>query len=963
MTAHPTLLDLVDRSDEPSIRDHLADCAICGARALMLAGRDGEVLPGFDDARRALADTRRLASMSIGHTWDTDPLREDVAPPPDLESGRVLDRYVVRDRIGMGAMGALYRVEHVQLGSRHALKVLHQTSPSVRGRLIREGQAQSRLQHANVVPVTDVVDVDGSPGLIMELVDGPSLSAWLDAHGPPPLPIVARLGEQIIRAVAAAHAAGIVHRDLKPRNVLIAETDEGPTAKVCDFGLALWRAEGEEGRAGPLGTPGYMAPEQIRDASRVDARSDIFSLGAVLYELATGRRAFEAPDLLEVWSRIGEGRYTAPEVHRPDLPEPMCDTIARALEVDPDDRFPDCQALLASWRGGRMLTEEIPRPVPPIPVPPVAAPPVPRRVPYAPAVAFVLGIVALGALGLVALSRPAPPPAPVVVGTDRADRRLTAIPSDFQIFAVALSPDDSELLFTDGRGLWHQSLKTGEARLRIEGGPFHSVDWLPDGSGALVSGVHDGHKATLLFDGETGQVSELFPRAGGYQRVSPDGERVAWADDDAILVSALDGTGERAVRPLGDGQHASALAWSPDGAFLATVVQGRSAGKPRLERIRVEDGAVSVLLEEQRLVALGLSALEWVGPDRLLFAVTDGYESPAALYALDDASTVPDAEGRQLLRTWDGYAMIRIRAGGDGLIASRGTAVKDVWLLDPADPDAYTLLTPEDWADRPIGWTDEGVLLMSDRGAGGLFALRPDAPTEARPVFHPPGFPLSAFGVDGGIVAGKLFRPERDDGTRAEPVFRIERYDGGEARTLVDLPVLEPLGSSSPAHALRCTHTGRCLVSVPEQGTLQFRWVDPGDGQLSDPVASTPIGGRTVTWTLSPDASHVVALLGDPAVRVDIDLATGEAVESASGLDIPLSLVWLPSGDVIASGLAHASQRPYQVGRLGPDGSVEVLRSSMNDNFHTLLASPDGTQVAVGVYSFGTDVWQLAGVE
>ncbi|MEZ4319875.1 MAG: WD40 repeat domain-containing serine/threonine protein kinase [Myxococcota bacterium] len=973
MTGHPTLLELLERSHDPDVRAHVEGCAICAARKLMVHADAGPAvqLPGIDAARRALADTRRLASLSMTHTWGTDPLREDEERPPDLEVGRELDRYVVRARIGAGGMGALYQVEHRQLGSRHALKVLHRTSEAVRGRLMREGQAQSRLQHANVVPVTDVVDVDGSPGLIMEFVDGPSLSAWLREHGPPPLWQVSRLGEQIVRAVAAAHAAGIVHRDLKPSNVLIAETDEGPTAKVCDFGLARWGADEDE-RVGPLGTPGYMAPEQIHDASGADPRSDIFSLGAVLYELATGERAFDAPDLLGVWTRIREGDFVPPSRLRPDLPEAMRDTIEQALEVEPEHRFVDCAEMLASWRGGRALTEEVPRPQAPAPRldPPVQTRPR-RSLALGLTVAAGLSLVAVGTALLWSTPPDGPPPVdpPVRVGDDRADRRLTAMPAQYQIFSVALSPDDSELLTTDGRGLWHQSLESGTSRLLLEGGPLHSVDWLPDGYGALVMGLRDGEKGTwkVAFEpspsGPTlGEVTRVSDRSGGFLRASPDGERFVFADEDGLWVIGLDGT-SRHLLPLAAGEHSTSLTWSPDGRFVATVVQARGGGLPQLQRVRVEDGHVDVLLESRRLIAFGLGAVVWMAPDRLLYALTAGQQAPAELHALDAASTATTAEGDTVLRTWEGYELIRMRAGRDSVVVSRGTAVQDVWMFHPGS-DAPTLLTPEDWKDRPIGWAGSRFLMVSDRGSGGIFAVDPANPASAEPVHGTQakeGFVVTGTAVGDALLFSRFVRPELEDGTLGDLSFRVDRVEAqsSEARVLLDEPVGQVLGPTTPKQALKCA-AGRCLMSRTKGESLEWVWLDPIDGTLSDPVATVDRCGGGVAWDLDPTGRKVVLLSSDPPTRLDLDLETGARTEAACTLDLPLSVTWMPDGTIYASGLSHASVRPYQLGTLGPDGSFEVALSSMNNNYHSIYGDPSGTDVLLGVHSFGTDVWKLA---
>ncbi|MEQ1569089.1 MAG: serine/threonine-protein kinase, partial [Myxococcota bacterium] len=271
----------------------------------------------------------------------------------ELQPGTVVgDRYAVDAPIGRGGVATVYRVRHLTLDTLHALKVLQHVTGSVQERLLREGKLQGRLGHPNVVAVTDAIDVRGVPALVLELVDGPNLGALL-AQRALTVPQIDLLGAQILAGVAAAHEAGLVHRDLKPANVLVARTRLGLVAKVTDFGLARVLDDDLDGRrtrtGAGLGTPQHMAPEQIRDAKDVDERADVWALGTVLYELATGRPAFDDPDRLALFLAIAEGRYTRVEVIRPDLPDRMVHAIGRALSVDRRDRPPHAGALLELW--------------------------------------------------------------------------------------------------------------------------------------------------------------------------------------------------------------------------------------------------------------------------------------------------------------------------------------------------------------------------------------------------------------------------------------------------------------------------------------------------------------------------------------------------------------------------------------------------------------------------------------
>lgn len=263
-----------------------------------------------------------------------------------------LERYRLLRRLGGGAIGTVYVAEHVELGSRHAIKLLQVQDDDGVQRLLTEGRVQATLRHPNVVVVTDVVRSQGRVALVMELVDGPDLAAFLVDNRPLDLELVDALAEGILLGMRAAHAAGVLHRDLKPANILMAWTDERWTPKVADFGLAKHAldAAGATRTGQIMGTPAYMAPEQARDAKNVDERADVFSLGCILYELATGERAFPGADVFSVLAAVASGRFR-PVVELRDVPERMRAAIDGALQIDPRIRIATVQELLDVWRG------------------------------------------------------------------------------------------------------------------------------------------------------------------------------------------------------------------------------------------------------------------------------------------------------------------------------------------------------------------------------------------------------------------------------------------------------------------------------------------------------------------------------------------------------------------------------------------------------------------------------------
>ncbi|NMC69115.1 MAG: protein kinase, partial [Myxococcales bacterium] len=292
--------------------------------------------------------------------------------------GTVVDgRYRVLSRISEGGMGVVYRAEHVFLKRDVALKRLHRELTEQKqavARFEREAQAAAKIDHPNVCQVLDCgVGDDGAFFIAMELLDGVSLDARI-AQGPLPLSEIIDIGGQICDALARAHELGIVHRDLKPENVMLLPRREGPgvVAKIMDFGIAKVAQEGEGKKltqAGMVfGTPQYMAPEQAAGGA-VDARADLYALGIILYEMATGHCPFRSENV----SALLMMHLTQPppplEAMAPHLrfPEPFRAVVFGCLEKNPAHRVPTATALAAALRNCAGLQVE-PVTIPPPPV-------------------------------------------------------------------------------------------------------------------------------------------------------------------------------------------------------------------------------------------------------------------------------------------------------------------------------------------------------------------------------------------------------------------------------------------------------------------------------------------------------------------------------------------------------------------------------------------------------------------
>ncbi len=343
MTLPPTdeLRQLVEKSG-----DHRAPVDSAAATAVRSPGSVGRRSSDRGDLlldRRKASDRRSAAA--------TAPLVDFEPQPTDSQPilGLIVDgRYKVVELIGEGGMGKVYLAEHVDIGKRVALKVLHPSysrMPDLVERFRREARAASKIGHPHIVDVTDSgTTADGSAYFVMEFLEGVELGSVIEREGALEVARAVRIAQQICRALSAAHAAGIIHRDLKPENIFLTIRD-GTTdfVKVLDFGIAK-TTEAEEARERKLtspgmamGTPEYMAPEQAAGRP-ADQRCDVYALGAILYEMLTGVPPYQGDNFMEILTKKATVDPVAPIHLRSTIPAPVSTLVAAAMARNPDDR-------------------------------------------------------------------------------------------------------------------------------------------------------------------------------------------------------------------------------------------------------------------------------------------------------------------------------------------------------------------------------------------------------------------------------------------------------------------------------------------------------------------------------------------------------------------------------------------------------------------------------------------------
>jgi serine/threonine-protein kinase len=282
------------------------------------------------------------------------------APPTSMPfpPGTVLaGKYRIERLLGEGGMGWVVVATHLHLEQRVALKFMREShateQPDAVARFLREARAAARIQSEHVARVTDFGTLEnGAPYLVMEYLEGQDLESLLESKRPVPLTLAVDYAMQACEGLAEAHAAGIVHRDLKPANLFLAKrSDASVRVKLLDFGISKLASTGGAADVGMtstqalMGSPLYMSPEQLRSSKNVDRRTDIWSMGVILYEMFGGRSPFESDTLPEVCARVMAEPPPLLGSIKPELPPALDGVVMRCLEKEPNRRFPDVASL------------------------------------------------------------------------------------------------------------------------------------------------------------------------------------------------------------------------------------------------------------------------------------------------------------------------------------------------------------------------------------------------------------------------------------------------------------------------------------------------------------------------------------------------------------------------------------------------------------------------------------------
>ncbi len=471
-----------------------------------------------------------------------------------LAVGTRLGPYEILAPLGAGGMSEVWRARDAKLGRDVALKVLPEElarDPERLARFEREARAVAALNHPNIVTVYSVDEVAGVRFITMEVVEGRTLAELIPEDGMQ-VDTLLRLAIPLADALASAHERGVIHRDLKPGNVMV--TTEG-RVKVLDFGLAkLTAADSSDPeltatgltRGGQIiGTPAYMSPEQAEGRS-VDHRSDIFSLGSVLYQMATGKRPFTGETQAAVISAILRDTPVAISRINPVQPAGLSDIVQRCLQKDREMRYPSAGEAFTELKALEMSLA------------PARPGRLPRKAWTAIAATVVAAIVAVAIAGFLFVASVWKHED---VKREPMLRELTANPPEIPVGEYAISRDGKVLAYRDrAHGLAFLQIDTGEIKSFPNTGSLRPFDWFPDGAHLLVgqSNLTSGVWKMSTWDGTV----RKFLDSSELAIISPDGTRILFHDPEGVTIAGPNGEDPRIVPWPAGGRLPD---WSPTG--------------------------------------------------------------------------------------------------------------------------------------------------------------------------------------------------------------------------------------------------------------------------------------------------------------------------------------------------------------------------------------------------------------